>query len=950
MRDPEHDGLPLPAGVRRAFRLAVRRRGRTQAAQAAHAARDVDDEIAFHLAMREQQLRAAGLSAADARTMARARFGDVPSIAAACVAEDTARERTGVRTERAAALWQDARVAVRALRRAPLTTAAALLTLALGIGATTATFGVVYDVLLRPLPFDRPDRLVFLWAHAPGRGDERLPLAAPDVAVIASQARELSAVAFTNRVSDATWMHDGQADRLRVAAVTSNFFATLGARPALGRTFRPGEGLLPAPPNVAPIAAPNVAPAAPPPDDGLVLSDALWRTRFGADPGILGRRLTLGAQTAVVVGVMPPGFAVPFPPGSGFAAAVDAWMPVRQDLSGVRRQDGALIDQDTDNAGAVIARLRPSATLASVDRELARLADVMDRASVGRRGAESDGARVVAAPLASDGVRHVRPALVALLAAGVLLYLVACLNVGSVLVSRVLARATEFGVRSALGAGRSRLVRQVLAEVAVLAGLGAAGGVALALAATRVAFHMRPASLPRLDDAGLAPPASGATFGVSLGAAALAVLLVGLAAAGRAAALGEAHALGSRGGVRGDALRDPWRRALTTAQVALAVMLAVGCGLLMRSASRLAALDPGFRAEGAVAFDLSLRGTPRYDRSGAGDRTVLLTALEERLRGTPGVVAVGVVSRVPLGERRWTNTFGLDGAPPATWGANAADFRMVSPDYFRAIGTRVVRGRAFTADENRVEQHRVVIVDEVLARRIAPDGRALGRRLAFPLDGKPVSAEVVGVVDAVRFASLWEAPRGAFYVPYRHEASRDLSIVVRTTGDPATLLASVPRLVRDFDRQLPVYNLRPMAAYVGDSVATMRFALLVLTGFAGTAIALALFGVFATLSHGVAQRRREIGVRLALGATAGRVVGDVLRSGGAVVATGTGIGLGLALVAGRGLRALLFEVRPTDPLVLGAVAAVVALTGLAAAALPARRAARTDPMASLRSD
>jgi putative ABC transport system permease protein len=370
----------------------------------------------------------------------------------------------------------------------------------------------------------------------------------------------------------------------------------------------------------------------------------------------------------------------------------------------------------------------------------------------------------------------------------------------------------------------------------------------------------------------------------------------------------------------------------------------------MRSASRLAALRPGFRAETALAFDLSLRGDPRYNNTGAADRTASLMALEAPLRGLPGVVTVGFVNRIPLGERRWTNGYGLPGEPPESWRANAADFRMVSPDYFRAMGTRVVSGRAFTEEENRVERQRVVIVDEVLARRIAPGGRAIGRRLAFPLDGKPVSAEVVGVVEPVRFASLWEPPRGAFYVPYRHEASRDLSFVVRMTGDPATLTGSVPRLVHEFDANLAVFNVRPMSAYVDDSTATVRFALVVLTGFAGAAIALALFGVFATLSHAVAQRRREIGVRMALGATAQRVTAEVLGSGVAVVAVGTGVGLVLAVATGHGLRALLFDVHSTDPLVLAAVGAMVVLIGIAAAALPAFRAARTDPMESIRAD
>jgi predicted permease len=824
---------------------------------------------------------------------------------------------------------QDLRIAVRSARRTPLQALVIILTLGLGIGATTTVFAVAHSVLIRDLPFAAPERLAFVWYNAPAAGDQRIPVPAPDAAELAANARSLESVAFSNRVADVTLTAERGAERLRVALVTQNFFGILGATPAIGRTFRPGEALLP------PDFDDEVAP---PPPSSIVLSHDLWRGRFGADPAILGRSIELNGQPATVIGVMPHDFMVPYPPGSGFPPIADAWMPLRSALSEFRRADG-LIDQDSDNSGAMIARLAPGATFAAAGTELQALSSRLFGALPSHRGGAL---RTTVAPLMDDAVAHVRPVIAALLGAAVLLYLVACLNVGGLLLASLGSRERELGVRSALGASRARLARQMMAETAAFAIAGAALGIGAALGGLRVVESIRPAYMPRVQAAEIGLP----VLAVVVAAALVAMLLVGLGIAVRAGDIGERRAFGARGATPGDRRGVLGQRALVVVQIALAVTLACGGGLLIRSLTTLAAIEPGFEPRGALAFDVSLRAAERHRSPGA--RAAAIRELETALRALPTVQAVGVAGRLPLGERRWTNRFAIGDEPLDAGSAQQADFRMVTPEYFTAMSTRVLAGRPFTEEENRTEDRRVVIVDRLIAERVAPGGLAVGQFLRFPLDGREVRAEIVGVVEPVRFASLAEPARGAFYVPYRHEASRDVSIVMRTSGDPASVAPAVRRLVHAVDPDIPVYNVAPLARHVADSLATLRLAVRLLTGFALLAIALSLLGVFALLARSVATRRREIGVRLALGAREADVLREVLGSGGTLVAVGITGGLVLALVLTRVLASLLFGVGSADPVVMAVVSGAVGVTGLLAALVPAWSASRTDPLEAIR--
>jgi predicted permease len=535
----------------------------------------------------------------------------------------------------------------------------------------------------------------------------------------------------------------------------------------------------------------------------------------------------------------------------------------------------------------------------------------------------------------------VRPVIGSLAGAAVLLYLVACLNVGGLLLASLGSRARELGIRSALGASRTRLARQMLAETAGFSLAGAVLGVGLAFGGVRLVRLMRPEYVPRLDSAAIELP----VLGVVVAAALLAVGLVGIGVAMRAGGIAERRVFGARGATASDG-RAFGQRMLVVVQVALAVTLACGGGLLIRSLTTLEAVDPGFEAAGVLAFDVSLRAAERHRPPAA--RAAVIRELELRLRGLRGVEAVGVAGRLPLGERRWSNRFAVGDEPLDAASTQQADFRMITPDYFAAIGTRLLAGRSFTDDENRTEDRRVVIVDRVLAQRIAPEGTAVGRFLTFPLDGRAVRAEIVGIVEPVRFASLAEPARGAFYVPYRHEASRDISIVLRTAGDPAAIASAVRRVVHEVDPGIPVYNIAPLARHVATSLATLRLAVRLLTGFALLAIALSLLGVFALLARSVAARRRELGVRMALGARAADVLREVLASGGVLVGAGLAAGLILATILTRSLTSMLHGTGSFDPAVMLAVAATVGVTGLLAALGPALRASRTDPLEAMR--
>jgi putative ABC transport system permease protein len=799
----------------------------------------------------------------------------------------------------------DTRFALRTLRRSPGFAGAAVITLALGIGANAAVYSLVDAILLRPPPYDHPEELVVVWSSLPG-SRERVPVAGPDAAVVAARSRALTEVAFTIRGVD----------------------GALGMAPQLGRTFEASDG---------PSGISTEGDAAPP---AVVLADDAWHSIFAADPGVVGREIRVNGFPATVIGVMPPAFTLALAPGAGVVTDVDAWVPLQVPLTSFHRNDGRLLDQDSDNTGVVVARLTPGSTLGDAQKEADRIAAEL-RTEVPTYAEAGLGFDV--RPLGSDATEHARPVLLALLGGVALVLLVACLNVATLLLARGAARGRELAIRASLGADRRRLVRQLLVESGMLAGLGLVGAVLLGTAAVRGLAILAPASLAPAGGLALDSRA----VGIAAVLAVAAVLAFGLAPAFSPLQSGSERAALAEGSPSAGARRRS-RRALVAGEVALSAVLVLCTGLFLRTVSALGDVDPGFQADGALTFRVSLRTPDRY-RSPAY-RAEVMHRIRADLGDLPGVRSVGLVGVLPLEGDRWTQPYGLPGQSRSEWGSSRADFRVVTSGAFEALGTRVLRGRGFTAREDLYEDERVVVVDEKLAARIAPNGSALGAVIGIPLDGSAVDARVVGVVEHIRYDHLDADGREAVYVPYRQEASRDVAFVVRTEGDPASLAAAVRSTVRRVDPAIPVFDLITLRDYVDRSVAPRRFAFALLLVFAALALLCVAVGLYGVVAFDVTRRTRDIGLRMAIGASRPRVVGGVLASGLRLGAVGLGVGILLGGLVGRALEGMLYGVAVGDPLVWCGVIAVVAAVTLVACWLPALRASRLDPTLALRTE
>ena len=823
----------------------------------------------------------------------------------------------------------DVRFAYRGLRRNRGFAWAAVTVLALGIGASTAIFSVVDGVLLRPLPYPEPDRLVLLWNRVENDPGRMIPIAGPDVAVFRERSRLFDGFAFASRVTDAT-LATTEPTHARMALVTVDFFDLLGARAQIGRTFVPEDA-------AADEGGDRPRAGAPAP---LVLSHGLWVRTFGQESEVLGRTVHVNGQAAVIVGVMPEGFSVLLPPYAGIPENVDAWSPIRVDLRTFERTDGRALDQDSDNSGAVVARLASGATLERAQRE-------MDAISLDLRrevpAYEAAGVGIVVRAMQDELTRQARPTLIAILVAGAFILLIACLNVALLVLARSAARIPEFALRTALGAGRLRIVRQITVENLTLAVLGCTAGWLLAGVGVDVLLRFAPSGLPRLDEVGV----DGRTLVFAVASAVMAAVIFGglpgllTYGAFRRAALSSGSRLGGRGHSRA-------RSAFVIGEVALAMVLLATGGLLIRTVQELERIRPGFDADGVLTFSLSLRGAERY--SGPADRARFVKTFEERVEAIPGVEAMGLVGRLPLGGRIWTQPYGLPGQSESRWAENRADFRMVTSHYFRAMGSRLLEGRSFTEEEDLTEDRRVAVVDEKLALRLAPGGSPLGQRIGFPLDGRPVEAEVVGVVEHVRYEDLKSEGREAIYVPYRQEASRDVAFAVRTRVAPETVATPIRQALRTLDPELTLYDIRPMPAYVRDAIAPTRFALTLVAGFGLVALVSTLIGLYGLISYTVSDRSREIGLRLAIGADGRRVLSEIVLGGMRLVSVGLLVGLALAFLFGSTLEGLVYGVRTLDPPSLAASALLLLATAGVAIWVPARRAATIDPASALRAE
>jgi predicted permease len=872
---------------------------------------DVADELAQHLEDRYRELRIQGTTASDARRLLLEeldRSGNLASLLAGVVRRKTAgppalgvHSRGGFPSQ----VRQDVGYAVRAMRRAPGFTAVVVLTLALGIGAATTIFSVVNGVLLSPLPYPNPDRLVAFWGTAPEKQLPEVEFPPGLFVAIRDKSRLFSAMAAFEQAGF-TLTGAGDPVRIDAATVSLDFFRVLGAAPILGRTFLPGEDT---------------------PDDNRVsvIGYSLWQRVYGGDPAILGRVIKLNGNPSTIVGVMPREFNVP--------DRAELWVPLRLDPAMFHCW-----------CLAMIGRLKPGVTTEGAARELVTTIDAfaLERRDVFPDAKPTNHARVVVMPLARRIAGDIRTPLLVLLSAVGVLLLIACANIANLLLARAAARNREMAVRCCLGASPRRIAVQLLTESALLAAAGAAVGLGLTTGALALISRLPADQIPRLDQVRIDPAVLAFAIAVTVACA----LMFGLAPALRAARVDLQTNLkdGSRGSSSGGTRR--LSNAFVVVQFALSLVLLAGAGLLIKSFQRLLAIDPGFRADHALVARLQVP-YPRYDND-----TVVRSFYDrvvERTAAIPGVRAVGLSQRVPLTRGNPQDNIVAEGHEPKPGEpVVVSNTREVTPGYFAALGTPLLEGRTFTASDGPGAP-RVAIVDETFARRFWPGGTAIGKRIKHQGDTSATAwRTVVGVVPNVRHTGLGEDRSLQVYEPYAQNTHWTMYVVVRSSVEPSALVAAIRSQVAAVDPEVPLYEVRTMEEAVARSLSTRRLTNMLLTAFASAAFVLAAIGIYGVISIGVAARTREFGVRLALGAKPSNLLQLILRQGTLLAAAGIVLGLVGATWVVRFLRSLLFGVAPFDVPTFLAATAVLALVAVLACLIPALRATRVAPAVVLR--
>ncbi len=872
--------------------------------------RELDDELRFHLEMDIATRIRAGEEPERARADALRAFGGVERFREDC------RDARGIAW--LDAIRGDARRAFRSMLSRPGFTIALVLTLALGIGANTAIFSVVNAVLLQPLPYRDAARLVMVWENDRNSGTVREPASVPDFFDFATRNRVFDGIAgLQPRALNFRPSSPGaDAELLSAAMVTRDFARILGVSPLLGRDFLPGE--------MEAGGAPVV-----------LIGERLWRERFGAAPSVIGQQIVLEDSSYTVVGVLPDGLELPsMPPGfTSLSSGVQLWLPLAATPASSPRSRHDVV---------LIARLRDGVTAAAAQREMAAIAAQLEVEYPGDNRAR--GAFVE--PLQSSMVRNVRPALAVLFAAVGLVLLIACANAANLLVARTLARRREVAVRLALGAGAARIAVQFFVESVMFAVLAALLGIGVAMLGIRALLSLAPPDLPRLASISLDSRVLAFTMVIAL----LLAILFGVLPAFMSRTVDLQRALREEGGRGASGARGSTRArgVLVVLEVALSVMLVIGASLMVRSVWSLREVNPGFQPEHLLEgrfilppsrYPQNFAGFPRWTEIQSFHRRLI-----ERVESIPGVTSASVSASDPL-ETGFTNSFVIVGREAEAEHQPEIFVRSASPSYFPTAGVRLVRGRMLT-DGDDAEAPAVLLINEAGAKRFFPDTDPVGQRIRF----WGTERTIVGVVANEKFSGLSSDTPPAVYPPLWQVPLPEVTLLVRTTGDPASAADAVRRAVRALDPGIALYDVRSMGDALTSSIGKERFTMLLLGSFAGLAFVLALIGVHGVLAFTVEQRRHEMGIRLALGAQRGAVLGLVVRKGMTLAMAGIALGLAGALAVTHLLGTLLFGVGPTDALTFLFVAIGMALAAASASFLPARTATSIDPANSLRAE
>jgi len=800
--------------------------------------------------------------------------------------------------------WQDLRYGFRSLLRNPGFCAVAVLALALGIGPNTAIFTMVNAVLLQPLPVPEPDRVVMIWGTLLKSGFDQMPVSAADYLDWKRQARSFDhmSAAFAIPEYGLNVSGAGDPERVPAALASQEFLPALGIKPIVGRNFLPEED------------RPGGPPAA-------LISHAFWQRRFHSDPTAVGRKLTVDGIPRTITGVVPHEL--------GEMVAADLWLPTAIDPNNPERQN--------HNYG-IVARLKPGVTVAQARAEMIVIARRLESAYP----ASNTGWGITLFPMAEMFTGRIRPVLLILLGAVGLLLLIACANLANLLLARAATREKEIAIRGALGAGRSRIVRQLLTESLVLALAGGALGLVLAAWGVRLMRGVVPGMFPMLQHMRVDLPVLAFTFGISI----LTGLLFGLVPAWRSAhtdlnttlkeAAGRSESAGGSHRIRSF---------LLASEVALAVLLSVSAGLLLRSFLRVTDVNPGLRTANILTMNLSL---PEVKYDTPLKRANFYKNLIERLDALPGVRSSGAVLFLPLrvsilSFRIGVSSFTIEGRPPVTQDRQPeADYRIATPGYFNTMGIALRQGRLFDQHDD-LDAKRVALVNEAMVRKHFAHENPLGKRIVM---GQPL--EIVGVVANAKLYGLDAPVEPAIYVPHMQRPADSMGVVVRTAGDPAAMASAVRREILKMDPGQPVSNVRTMQTVLSDSLMLRRVSMMLLSVFASLALTLATVGIYGLTAYSVSRRTHEIGLRVALGASQSQILRLVVGRGLATSLIGAGIGVAAAFALTRGLSGMLYGVTATDPLVFAGVPLLLVAVSALASYVPARKATRIDPLAALR--
>ena len=876
----------------------------------------IDDELRFHLDKLTAEKVDAGMSLQEARRRARIELGGVEQV------KEKVREvRWGTILE---TFWQDIRYGARMLRRNPGFTIVAVLTLALGIGASTAIFSVVQGVLLRSLPYPEPERLVMLWREA----GHRYWLATPEYFDYRERQRTLEDFAVY-RTSGGNLTGRGEVLRVNIANVSVGFFPVLGVQPLLGRTFTEDEDL-------------------PGNNRVIVLEHGFWQRRFGGDPSVVGETLTLDDQNYTVVGVMPAGVGFPGDMAGAWAgsgvlnANVDLWTPLALDPANPGSRGAHII--------LSLARMKSGTGLELATQDVLRITSDLQREYPDSYPEQFRDFQVLQLrSLHESLVGEVRPALLILLGAVVCVLLIACANVANLLLGRASSREKEIALRAALGAGQVRLIRQLLTEHMLLSFLGGLLGLLFALWGVDALIQLGPQNLPRLQEVGIDTRVLGFAFGLTV----LTGVLFGLAPALRTSRAELTESLKEGGRSSGAPGRHRLRNVLVVGELAVSLVLLIGAGLLLKSFTVLLQVDPGFRTENVLSFRLAL---PQAKYAQADVRTAFYQQLLAGVEALPGVQSAGAISYLPLATSGGSSALMPEGMPrnfpqyPIPYGLVDAHWRVATPGYFRVMGITLVQGRFLTSSDT-AEALRAVVVDENLARRAWPgEEYIVGKRLAFPRRGAEQDWwTVVGVVRHTRHIRLERQDTLQAYFPLAQSPSRlSMHVVLKTMSDPGSVLSAVRNEVGSLDAALPLFDVEMMDRRLAQSMAQPRFNVLLMGLFAALALILGAVGLYGVISYSVSQRTHEIGIRMALGARRGAILRMVVGQGMLLSIVGAVLGLAGGVALTRYLESLLFGVASTDILTFSAVPALLLTVALLACYVPARRATKVDPMVALR--